>query len=552
MKLFKSNRPLLLLLPAALLTLIFAGAGLFSSFRESLYSDGSYGMSAYQKIAAEKAYWASLFFSFRMAFFSSLAAILGGLVITRAIFPFLKKPERRLFIWLPLVFPHFVWGYMLLLLFGESGFFSSLLHQLGLISSREEFPALIRDEYGIGIFLTYVSKEIPFVILMLLPVYLSLGSRQRELVTVMGGSRYDAFKSVEWPAVYPVLAETFFILFAFILTAYEVPALLGAPYPKFISVLAYEWFNDGDWAKRPEAYAALISLSILLLLLVFLFYRTAKKRPFLKGLASGGESYFRKGSKLVFGLVLAGSLLPAVYLLLYSVLPLKWESFITGDLDLHGFSLLFGDPLIVKAILSSAGIAAAVIAINLLIGIPAAKYLAQETYKHKAVFEAILLSPLLLPAIMLAMGLQILFIKTGLANNFYGVIIIQLLPTLPYTVKIFLTGFVQTGKQLESQAKVLGASNWQAFKTVYLPLLLPSFRGAVFLISVISLGQYLLTAIIGGGNVVTLAMVYFPYFQQADDRLLASFSIVFAILPLLLWWIFECLLAAFLPYRKRR
>ena len=52
------------------------------------------------------------------------------------------------------------------------------------------------------------------------------------------------------------------IVFAFAFGAYEIPALLGASYPKALPVLAWERFTDPDLATRPEAMAlaALIAL----------------------------------------------------------------------------------------------------------------------------------------------------------------------------------------------------------------------------------------------------------------------------------------------------
>jgi putative spermidine/putrescine transport system permease protein len=101
------------------------------------------------------------------------------------------------------------------------------------------------------------------------------------------------------------------------------------------------------------------------------------------------------------------------------------------------------------------------------------------------------------------------------------------------------------------QAALLGAGRLKVFYTIYFPQLIPSIRSVIFLASTISLSQYLLTALIGGGNVLTLAGLYFPYFSSADDTVIASFSMLFAILPIGIWLLFEGLLRLVTPYQKR-
>ncbi|MGA9288408.1 MAG: ABC transporter permease, partial [Anaerobacillus sp.] len=83
------------------------------------------------------------------------------------------------------------------------------------------------------------------------------------------------------------------------------------------------------------------------------------------------------------------------------------------------------------------------------------------------------------------------------------------------------------------QASVLGAGILVRFMTISLPLLLPSIRSLMLLTFVISLGQYALTAIIGGGTVMTLPLLYYPYFSSSNEAIVAGFSLLFALLPLL-------------------
>ena len=204
--------------------------------------------------------------------------------------------------------------------------------------------------------------------------------------------------------------------------------------------------------------------------------------------------------------------------------------------------LLKQEPHLWEAVMTTIEISLLVLLLNLLIGIPAAKAMALYEFRGKTTVEIILLSPVLIPTLAVAMGIHLTFIRLGMANHLVGVVIVHLLPTLPYTIKILRAGFERIGRKQEELANSLGAKSFKVFRFIYLPQLLPSIRSVIFLVTVISLGQYLVTALIGGGDVTTLAILYFPFFQSADDAIIASFSLLFALIPVAIWIVLELLL----------
>lgn len=263
MKLFgKSN--LLFLLPPFILTIVLVGYGVIMAISESIHKNEQLTFQYYVDIFANDIFIASLNYSLSIAFVSTFFSIFIGLLITRWLYHFWKNDFLKIVYWIPMLFPHFVWGYMMVLLFSQTGWFSSLVYNIGIIHKPNEFPVIINDSHGIGIIITYVLKETPFVILMLLPAYHQLNHQLSSVVRTLGGKEWDVFKTVEWPWIMPILFETSIIVFSFILSAYEVPYLLGTTYPKMISLLVYEWFFEGDWSNRPKAFAAMLSVTMFI------------------------------------------------------------------------------------------------------------------------------------------------------------------------------------------------------------------------------------------------------------------------------------------------
>ena len=161
-----------------------------------------------------------------------------------------------------------------------------------------------------------------------------------------------------------------------------------------------------------------------------------------------------------------------------------------------------------------------------MISIPAAKALSLYNFKGKKFFELLVLSPAIIPTISIAMGVHIFFIKLKLANTYLGVVIINILPCIPYAVRIIGDVYKLVGDKLEIQAKMLGASKINVFRYITLPLLLPGILGASSMCFIIVFSQYFLTMLIGGGTVITYPMIMFPYIQSGDRVIGSMYCIV--------------------------
>lgn len=280
MKLSETNKAWLLLLPA-LLFLLIPAYGLASALWSSLTHQGDFTLQVYEELFQKSSFWASLLYSIKITIIATSISLVIGLLITRAFFPLINKTSGKISVWLPMIFPHFVWGYIILLLFEQSGLFSNIAYQLGFIETRDAFPILTNDKSGIGMILTYVGKEVPFVVLMLLPIYVQQNHHYQDLVKTLGGTGWARFKDAEWPWVYPVLVESGIILFAFILSAYEVPFLLGSTFPEMISILTYDWFYSGDWSERPLAFAGMISTSVIISVVAWISFKVMNRKRWL-------------------------------------------------------------------------------------------------------------------------------------------------------------------------------------------------------------------------------------------------------------------------------
>jgi putative spermidine/putrescine transport system permease protein len=87
--------------------------------------------------------------------------------------------------------------------------------------------------------------------------------------------------------------------------------------------------------------------------------------------------------------------------------------------------------------------------------------------------------------------------------------------------------FANYGPELEETARTLGAGPVQTFRYVTLPAIFPGLLVAAMFTFLISWGQYVTTLLIGGGRIITLPLVLFPFISGANYATAAAISLVF-------------------------
>jgi putative spermidine/putrescine transport system permease protein len=185
------------------------------------------------------------------------------------------------------------------------------------------------------------------------------------------------------------------------------------------------------------------------------------------------------------------------------------------------------------AFLTSAVIAALVAVVAVALALPAARALALHRFPGRRLLTLGLLLPVLTPPLAAAMGLHAVFLSLGLTDSVAGVMLVHLVPAVPYATLMLAGTFTHFDTDLEGQARTLGASPRRVWTRVTLPALAPGIALATAFAFLISWSQYLLTLLVGGGQVITLPLLLVGFVRGGDDAVGAALSLVF-IAPTLL------------------
>jgi putative spermidine/putrescine transport system permease protein len=195
-----------------------------------------------------------------------------------------------------------------------------------------------------------------------------------------------------------------------------------------------------------------------------------------------------------------------------------------------------------EAILTSLSIAAVVTFINIALAVPVADALARYPFLGKSWIEAFLYAPILIPAFVSVMGMHMTFIRIGLTETTFGVVLAHLSPSLPYMIRAIMISFGTLGFAWEEQGRMLGAGRMQRFRYIVLPHILPGIAAGAGLSMLVSLSQYLITFLVGGGQVVTIPILLFPFASGGDPAIAAAYTFVFAgLAAAALWGLDACL-----------
>ncbi|WP_372869162.1 ABC transporter permease [Planomicrobium okeanokoites] len=291
---WRKSKPYLLLLPATgTIVLLFFG-GLFDGLLKSLgyfpaIGERQLNLDAYTNLLASDSFWDSLELTVRVAAISSLlAGLLGGLLAIALFLLNQYSEDENSRLWhrlfqLPLTIPHLVAGYVIVLLFTQSGVISKLLASVGMIDEMTDFPVLVNDPFGWGIILAYTWKEVPFVLLMVYPVLARIQKSWREVSRVYGAGNRNFIREIALPIMMPSWIIAVFIVFVFTFSAFEIPFLLGVTYPGMLPVYSFQLYTDGSLSDRPEALAVNIILVLMTICLGLATYYFSKRWNVMKG-----------------------------------------------------------------------------------------------------------------------------------------------------------------------------------------------------------------------------------------------------------------------------
>ncbi len=178
----------------------------------------------------------------------------------------------------------------------------------------------------------------------------------------------------------------------------------------------------------------------------------------------------------------------------------------------------------------------AVVLIAGLLGVPAAYAMARREFPGKRLVMLLFLLPLLVPPITFGIPLATVLYRVGAAGSIWGVILANLVPTVPFVILIMIPFVQQIDPRVEAAARVFGASTLRMFTMVLLPLLAPGILAALLLVLVRTIAMFELTFLTAGPTSQTLVVaLYYAVFAAGvrASQSIDAMAVVYMVTTLL-------------------
>ncbi len=194
------------------------------------------------------------------------------------------------------------------------------------------------------------------------------------------------------------------------------------------------------------------------------------------------------------------------------------------------------DPLVLTALRLTGLTTTLVVVLALIAGTPLAYFLARRDFRGKAVVETLVELPIALPPVIAGVGLLLAFGRRGLFGPLLerfdvvlpfttaAVVLAQLFVAAPFYVRAAALGFRAVPREVEEAAAVDGASGWQAFRVITVPLALPGLLSGLLLCATRAASAFGATLMFAGnfpGRTQTLTLAVMTAMETNVSRALA-------------------------------
>jgi iron(III) transport system permease protein len=198
-----------------------------------------------------------------------------------------------------------------------------------------------------------------------------------------------------------------------------------------------------------------------------------------------------------------------------------------GTFTLENFNMFLTSSLYLRSLKNSLIVSFSVVFFSLLIGIPMGYVTARVKLPFKSLILALGILPIILPSFVGAFSWIILLGRQGAVRKIlnpllsivgislppitgmFGMIFVMTMTYYPFVFLLCHGAFDSANPLLEEAAIIMGASRWRIFRTISLPLILPSIGAGAIIVFIRAMGNFGIPSIIGGDQYVLPTLIYF-------------------------------------------
>ncbi|RAZ84803.1 ABC transporter permease subunit [Cereibacter johrii] len=551
------RNPVLLLLPATLFLGVIYVLPLIDLARVSL--SGEPWWVHFDRVFSVPLYWDSLVRTMQIALtVACLCALFGyptALLIQRS------RGTLQVLIATAVILPYFIAilirTYAWMVLLGRNGPINKFAIWLGLY---DQPLALLFNRGTVLLGMTAVLMP-----LMVLSIYSSLSRLDPGLTRAAlasGAGPLAVFWRVLLPLTLPGIGAGFLLVFVSALGFFITPTLLGGPADQMFAMHITQQADSITGEGFLQALAVVLLLITLVVvgiagrLMGFEFIWGGGKlsepaEAAVKGHSGSARPRRRSPATVIADvigwpllrimgrmpasagtwtvralgfLIICTLILPILVVIIISFSEASYLTFPPPGWSLKWYEKFFSDSNWMSAFWNSLGIAALSAVIAVTLGASAAMGIVRSEIRYKSALMLLLVSPMIVPPVVLGLSLYSLFLQMGLVGTYFGLAAAHAIGGIPIVVVIVAASLQAVDRKLEQSAAVHGASPLTVFRTVTLPAIAPGLAAAVFFAFLHSFDELVLSLFLSSPRMKTLPLMLWADINYQLNPVLAVVS----------------------------
>ncbi len=546
---------------------------------------GTLTATHYTRLFESALYFRVLQITFEIAAWTTAFSIVFGYPVAYYLATSTARKRNALMLWVLLPFwtSFLVRTFAWIVLLGRNGAINKWLQALGITDAP---LSLIYNFAGTMIGMTHAMM--PLAVITMVSVMENIDANLPRAASTLGARGGQAFWRIYFPLSLPGVAAAGLLVFITALGFFITPQLLGGRTETMITQIIITQIQEiMNWSFGGAVSMLLLATALL----VFYFYDRALGMSTLAGgstTAQGGgrrnpiaalgawagghlldllgracdivaiawEKVFppkpskarREGSRLTLSVVV-GLIIFFLAAPTFFIVPVSFttEAFIEWPpqfFSLRWYHAFFESPIWVSAAVRSLVVATLAATLAMLVGAPAAFVLVRQRMLGKTAAMAFILSPLIIPRIIIAIALFYFYARLGLVGSSAGLVLGHAILAVPYVVVTVMAVLKTYDERLDQAAGSLGANRAQTLWHITVPLIRTGLIAAFLFAFITSLDELTIALFVSGGIATTLPK------QMWDDALLKVNPTLAAVSTLLLVFVTAMILIA--EYLRRK
>jgi iron(III) transport system permease protein len=378
----------------------------------------------------------------------------------------------------------------------------------------------------------------PIVFLLMVAAFRSMDPSLEESALMSGASRWQVFRKITIPLTRPAIVASVLIMVVRSLESFEVPALLGLQ--NGIYVFTSRIFFALRSYPQDLGAAGALAVGLLVLAVIGVAISNLVGRSGKSFQTVTGKGFRPRPMELgkwrpVMGVAILAyfffTVLGPLLVLLYTSLLKFYEAPSVAALksiSLENYRELLHHPQAMTALKNSLvlGIGSATL---VMAGMAIAAWIVvRSRVPGRQLVDQLAFVPLVIPGLVLGLALVFVYLRSPIP--IYGTIWILLIAYctryMPYGMRYAVTSMHQISSELEESAQVSGASWWQTFRRVLLPLLAPGLLAGWIYILVVSFRELSSSILLYSPGTEVLSILIFEQYENGQFTVLSALGVV--------------------------